>query len=341
MTSYRKNDPSITLFLTLGFLFLAVLGCSETARSPEWPKSRKIAGKEQGLSHINGLVVDEKYAYLSIGGTIADKNAGTNGLRRVSLSDGAVSMIDNGEKMPQSDRGGLASDETHIYLNAGGSIVRVAKSGGPSEIVTSENVGVGIDLAVGDSRVYWINHGYYSAGTPTVPTPIYSAPKTGGKAETISEPQNVPHSIAVDERYVYWCTLNAIIKQPKTGGKAETVFQAGDDEGIDELAADADSIYFGFRGSGESRWALRKVAKSGGQPVTLVKRFSLKPMVVDEANVYFFDEEGMSGDALCRVPKAGGDVVRIDTGYSSGVIAQRGSSLFFASLDTIYSIPKN
>src|SRR5205807_8199867 len=93
-------------------------------------------------------------------------------------------------------------------------------------------------------------------------------------------------------------------------------------EGVDELAQDTENLYFGFRGAGQSRWALRRVSKQGGEPQTLVKTYSLKPVVVDETNIYFFDEDGLTKDAFCRVSKQGGAVTRLDTGYASGVIAQ-------------------
>ena len=55
---------------------------------------------------------------------------------------------------------------------------------------------------------------------------------------------------------------------------------------------------FGFSCSRASRWALRKIAKAGGAPETLVKSYSLKPVVVDEAHLYFFAEEGIFNDLL-------------------------------------------
>ncbi|MBK8305474.1 MAG: hypothetical protein IPK98_19670 [Chloracidobacterium sp.] len=48
----------------------------------------------------------------------------------------------------------------------------------------------------------------------------------------------------------------------------------------------------------------------------------------------------MSADVLCRVSKNGGGVTKLDTGYASGVMTQSKSSVFVASLDTIYSFTK-
>jgi hypothetical protein len=321
----------------------AVLGCGLSGKQSvaEWTKARKIAGKEQKLSHISGLVVDERFAYVTIGGTLADQNEGTSGLRKVALDSGAVSVLDGGENLPQSETGGIATDDRFIYWNAGGNILRVSKDGGRPDVVASENVGVGVDMVVDDEKVYWANHGYYSPNSPTRPSPIYSVAKQGGKAEIFADQQNIPNNLVTDEKFVYWLTPTSILKQSKAGGQPpQVIYQANDREGVDQLAQDADSLYFGFRGAGESRWSLRKISKQGGEPQTLVKTYSLKPVAVDDASVYFFDEDGMTSDLLCKVPKRGGDVSKVDAVYASGVIAQSRTAVYVASLDDIYSFAK-
>lgn len=328
-------------FICAAVLLLgAILGCGRTAKQPDWVKARKVAGKEQGLSHISGLVVDDKFAYVTIGGTIADQNEGHSGLRKVALDSGAVTSLDNGEKTPQSDYGGITIDDKFVYWNAGGNILRIGKEGGKPEVVAAEHVGIGVDLVVDDEKVYWANHGYYSANSPTKPAPIYAVPKQGGKVEPLTVDQNIAHSLVLDEKFVYWVTPSSIVKQAKSGGPAQAIYQASEKEGVDELSQDADYLYFGFRGAGESRWALRRISKQGGEPQTIVKRYSLKPIVVDESHVYFFDEEGLTADLLCRVPKNGGEVEKLDSGYASGVITQGTTQVYFAGLDDIYSFPK-
>ena len=335
-----RRYPALTIAVLL--FFGAILGCRESAKRPvaEWTKAKRIAGKEQRLSHISGLVVDDKFAFVTIGGTLADQNEGMSGLRKVALDSGAVTSLDDGNNLPQSDSGGIAIDEKFIYWNAGGNILRVSKDGGKPVAVASENVGVGVDIAVDDAKVYWANHGYYSANSPTKPSPIYAVSKQGGQVEIFADQQNIPHSLVVDEKFVYWVTPTSILKQAKRGGQPQVIYQATDREGVDELAEDSENLYFGFRGAGESRWALRKVSKQGGEPRTLVKTYSLKPVVVDEKNIYFFDEDGLTADVFCKVSKEGGEVARLDTGYTSGVIAQSKTLVYFASLDDIYSFTK-
>lgn len=336
----KKFSNAISFVSVFLMLLVMILGCGEGVKTPEWTKSRKIAGKEQRLSHISGLVTDGKFAYITIGGTVADQNEGTNGLRKVNLDSGAVTSLDNGEYMPQSENGGLAIDDKFIYWNGGGKIWRIAKDDGKPEAVASENVGIGVDLVIDNEKIYWANHSYYSANSPTRPSPIYVVSKQGGKPEIFADQQNIPHSLAADENFVYWVTPTSILKQAKTSGQVQVIYQATDKEGIDELTQDEENLYFGFRGAGESRWDLRKVSKQGGEPQTLVKKYSLKPVVVDDANIYFFNEDGMTKDALCKVSKNGGEVTKLDGGYSSGVIAQSKLQVFFASLDDIYSFQK-
>ncbi|MGB7923500.1 MAG: hypothetical protein WCF57_09665 [Pyrinomonadaceae bacterium] len=339
MENYRRYLAFVS---AISLLLGAILGCGKFANRPvaDWTKAKKIAGKEQRLSHISGLVVDDKFAYVTIGGTIADQNQGMSGLRKVALDSGAVTNLDNGENLPQSDYGGIAIDEKFIYWNAGGKILRVSKDGGKPEAVASEHVGIGVDIVIDEQKVYWANHGYYSPNSPTKPSPIYVVSKQGGKTEIFADQQNIPHSLVIDERFVYWVTPTSILKQAKSGGQPQVIYQATDKEGVDEMTQDTENLYFAFRGAGKSHWALRKISKQGGEPQTLVKSYSSRPIAVDETNIYFFDEESLTKDAFCKVSKQGGEVTRLDTGYASGVIAQSKTLVYFAGLDDIYSFTK-
>jgi len=336
----KSHKSFLGLISAVALLLAAILGCTSSKPTPQWTKGRKVAGKEQRLSHVSGLVVDDKFAYVTMGGTVADQNQGTSGLRKINLDSGAVTSLEDGKNFPQSENGGIAIDEEFIYWNAGGKILRISKEGGELKAIASEKVGIGVDMVVDDEKVYWANHGYYSPNSPTRPSPIYSVSKLGGATEIFADQQHIPHSLVVDEKFVYWVTPASIVKQAKSGGQTQVIYQATDKEGVDELAQDAENLYFGFRGAGESRWALRKVSKQGGEPQTLVKRYSVKPVAVDEVNIYFFDEEGMTSDVFCRISKTGGEVVKIDTGYSSGVIAKGKSQVYLGSLDDIYAYTK-
>lgn len=326
--------------IAMALLFSVIIACGGIKSGPQWTKARKIAGREQKLSTISNIAVDEKFAYIVVGGTVADENEGTTGLRKVDIAAGEVTVLDDGKRSPQSERGGLVADEKYLYWKGGASILRMPKSGGTAEVVASENVGIGIDLAVDNDRVYWVNHGYYSPGTPNVPKPVYSASKSGGKVEIVADQQNAPHDIVVDNENVYWATPTSIVKKAKTGGEAQVVFQASDKEGVDSLSIYKNDLYFAFRADGSSRWSLARVAKTGGEKTILAKTYSTKQIAFDEKNVYFFDEDSINYDVLCRMAIGGGDIERLDVGYAGGAMAIANSQVIYAVGGDLYSFSK-
>ena len=334
-TQIRRN-----LVTALVGLALAALGCGQAGNSPGWTKGKKIAGKEQGLSHISNIVVDDRFAYVIIGGTVADSNAGTNGLRKVDFATGAVTVLDDGKRMPQSEQGGLVADEKYLYWNAGGSILRIAKEDGSAETIVSENVGIGIDMAVDSERVYWANHGYYSAGTPSVPKPVYSAVKSGGKFEIFADEQMIPGSIVTDDKFVYWRTAAGINKKARSGGEIQTILQTTGNANVDEIVLNGDDLFFALRAEGNSRFALKKLSKNGGEAVTIAKTMSAKPFVIDDTSIYFFDEASVFTDGLFKVAKGGGEASMLDSGYASGAIALGKTAVYLATLDDIVTIAK-
>ena len=123
-----KTMKKLNLILPIMSLLTMIFGCGEiTKPAADWTKAKKIAGKEQKLSHVSGLVVDDKFAFVTVGGNLADQKEGLSGLRKVALDSGAVTVLDDGKDMPQSDYGGVVSDEKFVYWNIGGTILRVSK----------------------------------------------------------------------------------------------------------------------------------------------------------------------------------------------------------------------
>jgi hypothetical protein len=66
----------------------------------------------------------------------------------------------------------------------------------------------------------------------------------------------------------------------------------------------------------------------------------LQQIAIDDANIYFFNEDGIYNDLLCKVSKQGGEAVTLDGGYSSGIIALGKTEIFFVSGDDIFSFTK-
>ena len=153
----------------------------------------------------------------------------------------------------------------------------------------------------------------------------------------------VPHDVAVDDKYVYWCTPTSVLRKAKTGGEPFVIFQANDKEGVDSLSVYRGDVYFGFRAAGASRWALRKLATSSTEPQmtkTIASNHSLKPIAFDGDSLYFFDEDGINADALCRTSINGGNIDRLDSGYSGGTIAAGRNGIYFGSLDDVLVIAR-
>lgn len=48
----------------------------------------------------------------------------------------------------------------------------------------------------------------------------------------------------------------------------------------------------------------------------------------------------MTSDVFCRVGKNGGEVTKLDFGYSSGVITQSKTMIYIGALDDVFSFPK-
>lgn len=111
-----KRMKKLNLILPFMSLLTVISGCGElTKPAAEWSKAKKIAGKEQKLSHVSGLAVDDKFAFVTVGGNLADQKEGLSGLRKVALDSGAVTVLDDGKELPQSDYGGIALDEKFVY----------------------------------------------------------------------------------------------------------------------------------------------------------------------------------------------------------------------------------
>src|SRR5262245_2384398 len=112
--------------ISLLLLLSSILACSG-AQQPvvEWSKCKKLAGKNEKLSHIEDMAIDEHCVYVAMGGTIADQQSHRSGIRKIQLETGAVSTLDDGQALPQSELGGLSIDEKFLYWNAGGEIFRI------------------------------------------------------------------------------------------------------------------------------------------------------------------------------------------------------------------------
>ncbi len=332
-----QNAKLVMKLLLISTLCGLFSGCIKLPSEPSWTKSRKIAGKEH-LMHVEALAVDDQFAFVLVGANLADQQEGKTGVRKVSLADGSVTVFEKGDYFPAEGRDTVALDDKYFYWTSTGKILRQLKTGGAIEVIATDSVGMGIDLAMDKERLYWTNHGYYSKNMQTM-APIFSVSKNGGKTEIFSERQYVPNNLIVDDKFLYWVSANKILKKDKSAGDVQTVYEVEEKDNISGLRQDTDTLYFI---AGTSKPTLYRLPKSGGEAQKLTDNiYSVTQFAVDESYVYYFIAQGFSSTDICKVPKTGGAVVKVDSGkYSQGSLVLGKTEIFFSDGFGLFSVAK-
>jgi hypothetical protein len=146
----------------------------------------------------------------------------------------------------------IAADADRVYWldsdSSGLRVMSILKAGGPSAVVCAAAGPSGMSrLVVDDERVYW-------AGTTTfLSSAIFSAPKGGGLATMLAQPNMSVTDIAVDDACLYWTGdtgatdpatgnhVGLVAAIPKSGGSAARI-HGGMLEARD-LAIDESGLY--------------------------------------------------------------------------------------------------
>jgi hypothetical protein len=83
--------------------------------------------------------------------------------------------------------------------------------------------------------------------------------------QVLAEGEKAPVHLAVDERYVYWASLDSVRRAPLDGGEAVTLATA---ENIGGLLATRERVYYSEYAAAEDRpqWFVSSVAREGGAP---------------------------------------------------------------------------
>ena len=140
--------PAIALFL----LLFAIIACRSTRKppAPSWANAKILSDKEDPPSKI---VSDGAAVYFVTGGTVASMNESTNNIKRISLSDGAVTiLVKGGQQIPEAM---LAVDDKYLYWSDGGNILRLPKAGGTSEKIIP-GVGQPDEIVMDAENFYWL-----------------------------------------------------------------------------------------------------------------------------------------------------------------------------------------
>ena len=130
--SHSQFNHLVRASTALALLLLAILGCRSTKLSnpPSWTKAKILSDKED---HPSKIITDGDAVYYVTGGTVASQHEGTNNIKKISLKDGAISILVKGSDLIPDTT--LAIDSKFLYWSDGGSLRRVPKGGGPSETI--------------------------------------------------------------------------------------------------------------------------------------------------------------------------------------------------------------
>ncbi len=331
-----RNFASFVIAISI--LLLALLGCrsSTIQQPPSWTKTLVLSDKED---HPSKIVTDGVNLYFVTGGTVASKNEGTNNIKRISLSDGSVSIIvKGGRQIPESM---LALDDKFLYWSDGGNILRLPKEGGTSEEIIP-NAPQPDEMAFDKDNIYWLI--WTGEGSP--PQPIMVAPRSGGAAKPLTDPQSPTSGFVIDDDFVYWMTGDGIKKIAKSGGALSEVYHNPNKTPSLGLWQDADNFYFCQMNS-KGHSALMKLDKKTAQLTQLAPSVNhTMELTLDETHIYYFDEVSGYGSfgpvALKKVAKTGGEPVTLDMGNAGWIkyLAVDQKKVYFTDISKVYAIAK-
>jgi hypothetical protein len=321
---------SFSLILPIAALLTAVLGCSETAKKPNWPKGQVLA---ENSDHPSAVTTDDKFVYYVTGGTIASLNAGTSGVWKMPLAGGPPVQLFKGFRVDERnavlpETFVLTTDEKYVYWSSG-AIWRTPKDGGESEKITT---GMPTELAIDETKIYWHNFG----GENSPPTPIFAVDKKGGEAKAFTEPV-ITSGLAIDRENLYWTQSDGIYKAAKKSGEKSKIYGPPGKLSLSGLAADETNFYFT---QGDGRNALMKIPKQGGEAVRIAPEINTaNKFYTDGKFVYFIKNEGTFGSSLNKVASGGGEIVQIDSGYPAS-FTLGANKIFVTDISKIYALEK-
>jgi hypothetical protein len=335
----RKTKAPISKpALAVCILLLAILGCRSTNKSktPSWTKAQVLSDRED---HPSKIVTDGKSIYFVTGGTVASKNEGTNNIKGISLSDGAVSIVVKGGQLIPGSM--LAVDDKFLYWSDGGNILRVPKEGGTSETIIP-HAAEPDEVLLDKDNVYWLI--WTGEGSP--PQPIMLAPRNSGSSRQLTDPQAPTSGFALDNDFVYWMTGSGIKKIAKSGGEVTDVFRNNSKSPSLGLLLDTENFYFCQMNS-KGKSALMKLSRATGELTQLAPAINhTMEFTMDETSIYYFDEVPGTGSfgpvALRKVAKAGGDPLTLDQGEAGWIkyLAVDQKQVYFTDISKVYALAK-
>src|SRR5260370_1026303 len=135
-------------------------------------------------------------------------------------------------------------------------------------------------------------------------------------------------------------------KSPRTGGPITDFYRNQSKWPSLGLAQDAENFYF-CQMNPQGHSALMRLNKKSGEVTQLTPSINhTMEFMVDEANVYYFDEVPGTGSfgpvALLKVSKRGGAPITIDQGEAGWVkyLAVDSKQVYFTDISKVYAVTK-
>jgi hypothetical protein len=234
----------------------------------------------------------------------------------------------------QSDDSRLLIDETNIYWivehgdNCQSSDIMMMSKAGASPIIMAEKQFCPRNLMVDQSYLYWV------AGDED--RHIVRLPKSGGELVTIvslAPGQRHIGGFTLDDENIYWLLrwqeshpdrVGALMVTPKAGGESSLLV-----DGQDTLSGSTEYGLFvdDFNVYWVVEHAIRKVSKSGGEPITLVEAY-FQPYIaaLDDTNIYYYST---NGTYLMRISKDGGESVTLVVPWNGAAVTISDSYIYW------------
>lgn len=147
--------------------------------------------------------------------------------------------------------------------------------------------------------------------------------------QVLYEGENEPSFIALDDRYVYWASLEEIRRAPMDGGGAPVTIATG--RYIRGLLLAGDYIYYAE--SASSSGSIRRVARTGGEPEHLAEATAPWSLAISDGALYWSDPGNTIGvGAIMRADLDGSRATALVSNLPwPGDIALDGEFIYFTS----------
>jgi hypothetical protein len=228
----------------------------------------------------------------------------------------------------------VAIDNANVYWlspsgapDSAGSVGRVSKCGGTSDIISSAeyvDADVAGCLASQGPDLFWAGGTWDGAGI------IGEVPSTGSAppSRPVKNGSLSPSAFAVDEDSIYWTTEgppSRLTRTSRTAGSSTLIYEAGS-ELIPGVALSQDSVFWTGGPGG-----VYAAPKAGGSPATLwYSRFNFAGyLAVNDSNAFWVVGD-RSGEGILTMPLTGGLVTTLVAGEAVGALTADSEFVYWA-----------